>query len=550
MVATLTFVADTITPVRAYAALRRAAGDAASFLLESVVGGERWGRYSILGYRPRHEMTLLANGQWVDARRSAREGAAGAADPLEAARAMFEPVDGPSRGDGTAARFAQTYVGYLAWDLVHSIEKVPGWGAQATAPLGRFFGGSTIVVFDGLSHTITIAADDAGDVERARTHLEDATPLAPLALPDRAKLPADVTVDVDDATYEAKVRRAQEYIAAGDAFQIVVARTFRVPRGRRDPFDVYRAMRVLNPSPYMYFLDLPPAPGERTRTQIAGASPETMVHLENRAMTLRPIAGTTRRGKTPEEDADLERELLADPKERAEHVMLIDLGRNDVGRVAEVGSVRVVRQMEIERYSHVMHIVSEVTGRIPIVDAASRGRPRRVPRRDALRRAEGSGDADHPRARGRPPRHLRRRDRLCRQDRRPRFRHRDPHGRLQGRHLLRDRRSRHRRGQRPGERGRGDAEQGAQRPLRHRDRRPLGIAHRLVRPSATPRPESGARSLFWGGLPDSETAVHAARSSTLRGRLPQTVPPAPKQGFEHPPPGALRFCRCMTRCVS
>ena len=367
MVATFTFVADTITPVRAYAALRRAAGDAASFLLESVVGGERWGRYSILGYRPRHEMTLLANGQWVGASGEPAKVPPSASDPLEAARAMFEPSDEPSRGDGTAARFAQTYVGYLAWDLVHAIEKVPGWGAQATAPMGRFFGGSTIVVFDGLSHTITIAADDAADVERARAHLEDgAATLAPLALPDRAKLPTDVTVDLDDAMYEAKVRRAQEYIAAGDAFQIVIARTFCVPRGRRDPFDVYRAMRVLNPSPYMYFLDLPPAPGERTRTQIAGASPETMVHLENRRMTLRPIAGTTRRGKTPEEDEQLERELLADPKERAEHVMLIDLGRNDVGRVAEIGSVKVVRQMEIERYSHVMHIVSEVTGRIPV----------------------------------------------------------------------------------------------------------------------------------------------------------------------------------------
>jgi anthranilate synthase component I len=366
MVATLTFVADTITPVRAYAALRRAAGDAASFLLESVVGGERWGRYSILGYRPRHEMTLLADGRWVDAKGEAVKVPASAHDPLEAARALFEPSHVPQKGvGGTAARFAQAQVGYLAWDLVHSIEKVPGWGAQATAPLARFFGGSTIVVFDTLSHTVTIAAEDMADVESARAHLEDLTPLAPLALPDRTQIPADVAVDLDDATYEAKVRRAKEYIAAGDAFQIVVARTFRVPRGRRDPFDVYRALRVLNPSPYMYFLDLPPAPGERSRTQIAGASPETMVHLRNGTMTLRPIAGTTRRGKTPEEDAVLEQELLADPKERAEHVMLIDLGRNDVGRVAEIGSVKVVRQMEIERYSHVMHIVSEVTGRVP-----------------------------------------------------------------------------------------------------------------------------------------------------------------------------------------
>jgi anthranilate synthase component 1 len=174
-----------------------------------------------------------------------------------------------------------------------------------------------------------------------------------------------VTVSVDDAAFCANVRRAQEYIAAGDAFQIVLARTFRVPRAGRDPFDVYRAMRVLNPSPYMYFLDLPPSPGERSRTQIAGASPETMVRLEDGTMTVRPLAGTRRRGATAEEDLALEKELLADPKERAEHVMLIDLGRNDVGRVAGVGSVKMMRTMEIERYSHVMHIVSEVTGKVP-----------------------------------------------------------------------------------------------------------------------------------------------------------------------------------------
>jgi len=367
MRATVTFVADTLTPVRAYAALRRAAGDAASFLLESVVGGERWGRYSILGYRPRTEMTLQASGQWVgaDGRPAPMVELAGGRDPLEAARALFEPSRTQERIANPAARFADSYVGYLAWDLVHAIDKVPGWGSRASAPLGRFFGGSTIVVFDGLSHTITIAADDPADVARARAHLDDLTPLAPLALPDRSRLPDDVTVDVDDAAYAAKVRRAQEYIAAGDAFQIVLARTFRVPRAGRDPFDAYRAMRVLNPSPYMYFLDLPPAPGERTRTQIAGASPETMVHLVDGIMTVRPLAGTRPRGGSPDEDAALERELLSDPKERAEHVMLIDLGRNDVGRVAEVGTVRMARQMDIELYSHVMHIVSEVTGRVP-----------------------------------------------------------------------------------------------------------------------------------------------------------------------------------------
>jgi anthranilate synthase component 1 len=357
-----------MTPVRAYSALRRAAGDAASFLLESVVGGERWGRYSILGYQPKRELTLQANGSWVGAQGSPHNlrAVAGARDALDAARSLFETAALPdSEASHPAARFARAYVGYIAWDLVHIIDKVPGWGDRMTSPLARFFGGSTIVVFDGLSHTVTIAADDAADVERARAHLDRHSPPEPLPLPDRTKLPNDVEVDIDDARYAATVRRAKEYIAAGDAFQIVLARTFTLPQAGRDPFDAYRAMRVLNPSPYMYFLDLPPAPGEKTRTQIAGASPETLVRLEGETMTVCPIAGTRPRGKTPEEDQALMQELLNDSKERAEHVMLIDLGRNDIGRLAQTGSVRVARQMEIERYSHVMHIVSEVSGRIP-----------------------------------------------------------------------------------------------------------------------------------------------------------------------------------------
>jgi anthranilate synthase component I len=369
MPATYTFVADTMTAVRAYEALRRAAGDEASFLLESVVEGERWGRYSILGYRPKRELTLMPDGSWVGAG-GTKEGMPSAVpghDPLEAARSLFTPsADHPS-DDAVhpAARFARAHIGYLAWDLVHAIDKVPGWGGRITSPLARFFGGATIVVFDALQHTVTIAAEDAADVERARSDLERSPPPPPLALPDRTRLPANVDVNVDDAAYRAVVRRTQEYIAAGDAFQVVPARTFSVPRFGRDPFHAYRAMRVLNPSPYMYFLDLPPAPGEKTRTQIAGASPETLVRLEGGTMTVRPLAGTRRRGKTPEEDEALAQELLADPKERAEHVMLIDLGRNDVGRVAEIGSVKLAQSFAIERYSHVMHIVSEVRGRVP-----------------------------------------------------------------------------------------------------------------------------------------------------------------------------------------
>src|ERR1019366_7652098 len=163
MVATLNFVADTMTPVRAYAALRHAAGDSASFLLESVVGGERWGRYSILGYDPKHEVTLQPSGYWVGARGlpHGMRAAADVKDPLEAARSLFEGSADASDAANPATRFVKSYVGYMAWDLVHVIDKVPGWGPRVTSPLARFFGGATIVVFDALSHTVTIAAEDA-----------------------------------------------------------------------------------------------------------------------------------------------------------------------------------------------------------------------------------------------------------------------------------------------------------------------------------------------------------------------------------------------------
>ena len=378
-IATRTLVADALTPVRAYAALRQADPEGASFLLESVVGGERWGRWSILGYRPRYEAVLDRHGWKLHP---------GSGDPTGARLPSFETTDGDpiassgrlfarayEESDGTAppsmaARFAAAHVGYLAWDIVHLIEKVPP-GNDATwskhfVPLARFLGGATFDVFDALAQTVTIAAEDEADVERALADLQRAPVLRDIKVPDRSRIPSNVTTDLDDESYKQRVLQAQEYIAAGDAFQIVLARTFSVPREGRDPFDVYRAMRLVNPSPYMYFLDLPGTPGGGgERLRIAGASPETMVRLEDGAMTVRPLAGTRPRGKTPEEDARLEAELLADPKECAEHVMLIDLGRNDVGRVARIGSVELLRKMEIERYSHVMHIVSEVRGQVP-----------------------------------------------------------------------------------------------------------------------------------------------------------------------------------------
>jgi anthranilate synthase component 1 len=183
-----------------------------------------------------------------------------------------------------------------------------------------------------------------------------------LSAPDPKGVPEHVDVTVDDETFMARVRRAKEYILAGDVFQVVLARSFKSPLRNAEPFDVYRALRVLSPSPYLYFIDFSETPMAGGLT-IAGASPETLVRLANGKMTLRPIAGTRRRGANDEEDRKLAEELLSDPKERAEHVMLIDLARNDVGRVAEPGSVELSANMVIERYSHVMHIVSEVTGR-------------------------------------------------------------------------------------------------------------------------------------------------------------------------------------------
>ncbi len=376
---TRTLVADGLTPVRAYALLREAAQDDASFLLESVVAGERWGRLSILGYRPRYEAMLHPDGRWTVRGAAPFSAPAPGTDPIAAAREMFR-TDRPSPSH--AEKLAGAHVGYFGWELVQAIDKVPAW-PNVKAPLARFVGGSTVVVFDNFAQTFTIVAGTKDEVDRTEHDLSRASsPLHPIALPDPARLPADVEVSMDDASYEKIVGRAKEYIAAGDAFQIVLARNFRVPRAGRDPFDAYRAMRVLNPSPYMYFLDFPPAPGESARMQISGASPETLVRLEDGIITVRPIAGTRRRGRTPEEDVELEASLLADPKERAEHVMLIDLGRNDVGRVADIGSVRLLRNMEIERYSHVMHIVSEVCGRVD---------PARVPPLEAFRAAFPAG---------------------------------------------------------------------------------------------------------------------------------------------------------------
>jgi anthranilate synthase component 1 len=366
-----TLVADMLTPVGAYACLRARSPGKASFLFESVVGGERWGRFSILGYRPAYELVLDATGAWTvhgdpgDAldriRGELDEGRRAGGDALRVVNAILVPP-GRSAAGTPAERFARAHVGYLSWDFVHQAHRIPG-SAEAGEPVGRFLGGTAVAVFDNLAQTVTLCASSRDGLDALEADLRTPVPLHPLDLPARDALPADMNSPVTDDAFAANVRRAQEYIAAGDAFQVVLARPFHVPLGGGDPFDAYRALRVLNPSPYMYFLDLPAAASARAVT-IVGASPETLVRSEGGSVTVRPIAGTRPRGRTPEEDAALERELLADAKELAEHVMLIDLGRNDVGRVARTGTVEVIKRMVVERYSHVMHIVSEVTGTV------------------------------------------------------------------------------------------------------------------------------------------------------------------------------------------
>lgn len=350
-ICTLTLAADQVTPVRAYASLRSHAPERSSFLLESVVPEERWGRYSIVGYRAQEE-TLYPAGE------SALTHLIEDMSPRAASPAAAEDK---SPNVALAERFSQALVGFIAYEAIGPLHRLKPW--ESEGPVARMIRGATVVVFDNLQQTLTIAGPSNAAVNRCAWEMTHGPDLRPLRAPDLRGMPEHVDVSMSDEAFMERVRRAKEYIYAGDAFQVVLSRTFKTPLRGADPLDIYRALRVLSPSPYLYFLDFgatPLAPG----LTIAGASPETMVRFEGGKMTLRPIAGTRPRGASTAEDAALAEELLADPKERAEHVMLIDLARNDVGRVCKPGSVEVTAEMEIERYSHVMHIVSEVVGAV------------------------------------------------------------------------------------------------------------------------------------------------------------------------------------------
>jgi anthranilate synthase component I len=365
-------VADADTPVSAFA---KVGNRDYSFLLESVLGGEKWAAYSFIGVAPRI-IFRASKGRVQITRRDVEGGGPErqievlTEDPIATLQdllADFHPEPPPG-----LPRFFGGAVGYVGYDVVRSFEHLPAHLKDDLGlPEAYFVITDTLLIFDNLRQTLKVVAnsfcpspehaDACYDAACQRIDVLAADlrqPIPPrknLDLDDVGPVPATTNVTRDE--YMDAVLRAKEYILAGDAFQIVLSQRFEVPREGIEPFDVYRALRVVNPSPYMFHLRFP-------EVQVTGASPECMVRLEGDVVEVRPLAGTRRRGETEEEDEALIEELLADPKERAEHVMLVDLGRNDLGRVAAVGSVEVDEFMTVEGYSHVMHIVSSVHGHL------------------------------------------------------------------------------------------------------------------------------------------------------------------------------------------
>jgi anthranilate synthase component 1 len=362
--------ADLETPISAYLKL---AGAGPSFLLESVTGGEQVARYSFIGADSSQAYVL--RGRTLE--HHTADGISTTTLPddidlLDALRdelAQYRPL--PVHG---LPRFNGGLVGYLGYDAVRYFEPTLKLSPHPELPDAIFLLADTLVAFDHAFGKMTLIANaHVNGVSEAEARAEaevrlDAlqerlsAPLPPLPTRGDTVAPTELRSNMTRERFTDAVRAAKEYITAGDIFQVVLSQ--RISRETRAaPFSIYRALRRLNPSPYMFFFDLGGLTDE-TPFYLIGASPEVHVRLEGRTAVLRPIAGTRRRGKSPEEDAALEEELLADPKERAEHVMLVDLARNDLGRVCEYGTVHVPEQMVIERYSHVMHIVSQTEGRL------------------------------------------------------------------------------------------------------------------------------------------------------------------------------------------
>ncbi len=355
------FLADTETPVSAYLKLR---DDSYSYLLESADGGMRWGRYSFIGCKP-YLSVISRNGEmeiWQEDAHQIRKDVANPLDILRELNTKFRPVtveDLPP--------FQGGLVGYCNYDLVRKWEHLPGiTPMDPDLPEAVFTACRHLIIFDHFTHMIKVVAfahledneDPAQIYHKACREITKTIEQLHGALPsfykdDPLQL-SDLSSNVLREDFEDAVRKAKEYIVAGDAIQVVLSQRFSGEVSGED-FSLYRNLRSVNPSPYMFYLNF----GDY---KLIGASPEILVRLTDGKIELRPIAGTRPRGATSEEDRALENDLLADPKERAEHIMLVDLGRNDVGKVAAPGSVSVPRLMEIERYSHVMHIVSRVEG--------------------------------------------------------------------------------------------------------------------------------------------------------------------------------------------
>ncbi|MEM6583643.1 MAG: anthranilate synthase component I [Pseudomonadota bacterium] len=360
-------LADLETPISSY---RKLAQGPYSYFLESVHGGEKWGRYSIIGLPCKTVLKVFRHEAqvWIDGAISEREEVE---DPLafaESFRARYRTAPQPG-----LPVFHGGMVGYFAYDTVRYVEPRL---ADCAPPDGLgtpdilLMVSEEVLVFDNLAGTIRLVVNADPRCDNAQQLAEQRLaelvkklrqPMQPLPevmleAAGSTELEQQAESDFTQAQYEAAVAQVKEYILAGDVMQVVPSRRMSLPF-EAPPLNLYRALRNLNPSPYMYFLDL----GD---FQIVGSSPEILARVQDGSVTVRPIAGTRRRGHSEAEDLELEKELLADPKEIAEHLMLIDLGRNDVGRIADVGSVVVSDQMVVERYSHVMHIVSNVTGQL------------------------------------------------------------------------------------------------------------------------------------------------------------------------------------------
>jgi anthranilate synthase component 1 len=341
-----------------------------SFLFESVEGAEKWARYSFMGRGARAVFQARGHAvEWSEAGRTERMQLAG--DPLVFLRGKLAGMRAalPELGRELPP-FLGGAVGFVSYDWVRFIERIPDANPDEVGlPDLRFIFPEIVVIHDNARHTAYVvkhvevrAGDDRAAIyDAALAEVEDVVrrlrePLAAPAECEPPRAPLEVVRSATREQFHAIVKRAKEYIEAGDIFQVVLSQQFRVPL-RVDPFTIYRQLRSINPSPYLFFMRCDGA-------VLIGASPEALVRLKGRRIDVRPIAGTRRRGATPDEDAVIEAGLLADAKERAEHLMLVDLGRNDVGRVATIGSVKVSEFASVERYSHLMHIVSNVQGEL------------------------------------------------------------------------------------------------------------------------------------------------------------------------------------------